>query len=403
MVAVTFRDDIFEKIINKLLTKKCEIDPLSKKYEAIINLLKFFRKNDKNLGEKIELILHKALKEKNIDLIKYFEDKIKHLNEILLSKDEVEDTYKMSRKDLEENPFSIEWNFYNMYYKKEEILIYVYEKYGQEKLDSRRANSIKKSEQMKKMMKERSENNEKMKEERRQKILDLLGDSGLFYPRGFYQADIYIENGGELNESLMLKNAKKIINTDRLIEKRKENLYEQLEMYDCMSMKKERICGSYINGNLNNLDDVIDFIRELKWLQMNTTYTSNYRRNITNEKYDSLLNKFVQVRIFNSVGKFEMHKDFLKTYSVEEFMRNKEYNTDNLGEVPILIEQRIQEVKNRREDNINLMKKLEEEREEKREEIRKKELAKKEEKKEKRREKARKARENANDKVVKNA
>jgi hypothetical protein len=386
----TFNENVFEKIINNLLTTKCEIDPMSVKYSALINLYKYLEKED---IEKLEILknqLRKKFKNTDDDFVKIMEEKIFDLNNIVLTYEEVKELYKMSNNDFENGNFTVTYNYYNRYYKKEEILNYLYNNYGQEKVDVRRINSEKKSTQMKKMMKERSEKKNNLIEDRKQEVLNILADAELFYPRALYIADHYIVNGGKLNVSAMLNNATEIIKKDRLREKKKEELYEELDKYNCLDMKKNIIFKLYFNGDLTvNLEEVVNFIRELKWLNNEAEYENYLKHSLWIEKYDSLLGKYIKIRDYDKIGKLEQSKDIVKTFVVEKYLKKKNWNLDLIGEVPPYIEKRIREVFDKRDKNEKIMQDLEKEREKKREELRKKEIERREEYKERRREKAR--------------
>ena len=272
---------------------------------------------------------------------------------------------------------------------------------GQEKLDSKRRISEYKSRQMKEMLKDKREKGERGKAERKQKIYDLLWDAGLFITNGLYEVDYYVENGGELDDKLItkiLKKAERMIKKEREQEVRRENLKEQLERYDCWDKKKDRMCVNYINGvGEYSLKDVVNYVRDMKWLEINTEYKIMLRNGVQIEKYDSLLGKYVVTREFDNI--FNNYGDMIKTYAVEKLLVNKGWDRELLGDVPPLIRKRIDEAIRKRERNDYLVGEIERERELKREELREREL----EKKRKRREEAKLRREQdkkGNDKKV---
>jgi len=402
MVLSTFDNVIFEKIISKILEKKCEIDPLSMRYETIKLLLGYLEKNNMDQYGKLRDYLERYFKEEIMEHYEdYIDNKIYVLNETLLMMEEVKDMYKFNGGDFEKGNFSVVYNYYNTYYRKEEILKYLYLNVGQEKLDSKRRISEYKSRQMKEMLKDKREKGERGKAERKQKIYDLLWDAGLFITNGLYEVDYYVENGGELDDKLItkiLKKAERMIKKEREQEVRRENLKEQLERYDCWDKKKDRMCVNYINGvGEYSLKDVVNYVRDMKWLEINTEYKIMLRNGVQIEKYDSLLGKYVVTREFDNI--FNNYGDMIKTYAVEKLLVNKGWDRELLGDVPPLIRKRIDEAIRKRERNDYLVGEIERERELKREELREREL----EKKRKRREEAKLRREQdkkGNDKKV---
>jgi len=388
MPLTTFNNVILKKIVKNILKKKCEIDPLTMRYQAIINLIEYFGNNEKK-----ELI-GKVLKENDknkfeggdyIDILNHYIDKSM---DYLLTFEEIKDLYKLTQEEINKANLTVEYNWYNGYYKKEEVMRYLYINWGQEKLDSKRRISENKSKQMREMLKDKREKGEEQEKDRKERIYEILADAGLFWPRGLYEADYYVSGGGELTKEKILrilKQAKTIIDRDRQTEIRTENLMEMLEMYDCKDKKKDTICANYCRGSSSyTLEQVVDYIREIKWLETYADYTNILKSNIRLEKYDSLLGKYVTIREYDNI--FNNYGDGVKTYAVELLLVKKGWDKELLGNVPPLIKKRIDEVIRQRGKNEEIMERLEKEREEKREEVRKREEKKKEDRKQKRRE-----------------
>ena len=389
MPLTTFNNVILKKIVKNILTKKCEIDALTMRYNAIINLNEYFGNND----EKKELI-GEVLKENDKkkfeegDYIDILNNDIDKSMDYLLTFEQVKDLYKLTYDEINKANLTVEYNWYNSYYKKEEVMRYLYVNWGQEKLDSKRRISENKSKQMRDMLKDKREKSEEQEQDRKEKIYEILGDAGLFWPRGLYEADYYVSGGGELTRDKILKilkQAKKIIDRDRETEIRTENLMEMLEMYDCKDKKKDTICVNYCRGSSSyNLKEVVNHVREMKWLETYTDYTNILKNNVRLEKYDSLLGKYVTIREYNNI--FNNYGDGIKTYAVELLLIKKNWDRELLGDVPPLIRKRINEVIRQRGKNEEIVGRLEKEREEKREEMRKNEKKKREERNQKRKE-----------------
>lgn len=391
MVILTFNDKIFSKIINNLITSKCEIDPMSFRYSAVLNLYNYLKKENNQKLEIVKKILREELKNNDDNFVKIMEEKINILNTAIISYYRARELYKLNKNDLDKGDFTVFYLSDCIYYKKEDILNYLYENLGQEKVDARRVISEKRSNLMSKMVKERSEKRENLVEYRRQEVLTILDNAGLFYPRGLYIADYYIDYGGILNVPELLKKANELIKKERDIEKRKENLYEELEKYECLDMKKNRICINYYNGILlTSLEDVVNFIRELKWLNRETEYEKYLKERISIEKYDSLLGRIVKIRNYKKIGKLDDRNDVIKTFVIEKYLKDRNWCLELVGEVPPYIKERISYVFDNLDSNMQIQQSIEKERQEKKELLRKKELEKKNAKKKKSKETSKK-------------
>jgi len=158
-----------------------------------------------------------------------------------------------------------------------------------------------------------------------------------------------------------------------------------LEMYDCKDKKKDNICANYCRGSSSyTLEQVVDYIREIKWLETFTDYTKILKSNIRLEKYDSLRGKYITIREYDNI--FNNYGDGIKTYAVELLLVKNGWNRELMGDVPPLIVKRIDEAIRQRVKNEEIIGKYEKEREEKRDDVRKREEKKKEERNQKRRE-----------------
>lgn len=166
------------------------------------------------------------------------------------------------------------------------------------------------------------------------------------------EADRFIAEGGTLNEELVLSEAKRIIDKIREEQKRKENLKDNLMKYGCMEKKTHYLCKDYIkNGESNHtLEYVVDYIRDLMWLERNTNYYSII--NSRNQIYiwDEVLGRYIYLREYDKI--FGDYNDMTKTYAVELWMdkrnirmdENWKSDLDLLSMPPPMILKRISEV-----------------------------------------------------------
>jgi len=370
-------DSAMERIIYHMLEKTCEIDAMSYRYEAIINLLKSLREEgDSELIDRMEAIIKRYVNEKmsvrnNVILSEILSNNAKRIRKYdidnlyameplmcffhyithllyvkLLPGAYVKDLYKLSNTEMSQ------LEGFDSMYSEEIVKRYIYKKYGQEKIDKKREMVDKKSENMRKLRKEESERKDRLIQERKAIILNILAEHGLHYMWAMTEADRFISEGGILNEEEVLKESKRIIDKIREEQKRKENLKDNLIKYGCMDKKTHYLCKDYIkNGESNHtLEYVVDYIRDLMWLERNTNYYSII--NSRNQIYiwDEVLQRYIYLREYDKI--FNDYNDMTKTYAVELWMdkRNIRMNEDwklDLDEAnmpPPVIIKRISEV-----------------------------------------------------------
>jgi hypothetical protein len=388
-------DSAIERIIYHMLEKTCEIDAMSFRYEAVINLLKSLREQgDIELMERVEVIIKRYINEKmsvrnNVILSEIFSNNPKRIRKYdidnlyameplmcffhyithllyvkLLPGAYVKDLYKLSNAEM------TQLEGFDSMYSEEIVKRYIYKKYGQEKIDKKREMVDKKSENMKKLRKEESERKDRMIQERKAIVLNILAEHGLHYMWAMPEADRFIAEGGILNEEEVLKEAKKIIDKIRDEQKRKENLKDNLIKYGCMDKKTHYLCKDYIkNGDSNHtLEYVVDYVRDLMWLERNTNYYSiiNSRNQIY--VWDEVLQRYIYLREYDKI--FNDYNDMTKTYAVELWMEKRNIHMDenwksDLDEMnmpPPIIMKRMTEVINKFAINKEKEKGIQEER-----------------------------------------
>jgi hypothetical protein len=348
-------DSAIEKIIYHMLEKTCEIDAMSYRYEAAINLLKSLREEgDLDLIERVETIIKRYINEKmsvrnNVILSEILSNNAKRIRKYdidnlyameplmcffhyithllyvkLLPGAYVKDLYKLSNAEM------TQLEGFDSMYSEEIVKRYIYKKYGQEKIDKKREMVDKKSENMRKLRKEESERKDRLVQERKAIVLNILAEHGLHYMWAMAEADRFIAEGGTLNEAEILRESKKIIDKIRDEQKRKENLKDNLMKYGCMEKKTHYLCKDYIKNGDNNhtLEYVVDYIRDLMWLERNTNYYSII--NSRNQIYiwDEVLQRYIYLREYDKI--FNDYNDMTKTYAVELWMekRNIRMNED---------------------------------------------------------------------------
>ena len=388
-------DSAIERIIYHMLEKSCEIDAMSYRYEAVINLLKSLREEgDSQVTERVETIIKRYVNEKmsvrnNVILSEIFSNNAKRIRKYdidnlyameplmcffhyithllyvkLLPGAYVKDLYKLSNAEM------TQLEGFDSMYSEEIVKRYICKKYGQEKIDKKREMVDKKSENMRKLRKEESERKDRMMQERKSIVLNILAEHGLHYMWAMAEADRFIAEGGTLNEEEILKESKKIIDKIREEQKRKENLKDNLIKYGCMDKKTHYLCKDYIkNGESNHtFEYVIDYIRDLMWLEHNTNYYSiiNSRNQIY--VWDEILQRYIYLREYDKI--FNDYNDMTKTYAVELWMEKKKIsmdenwklNFDDINLIPPPILKRINEAINKYEMNKEKEKAMQEER-----------------------------------------
>ena len=391
----SLNDSAIERIIYHMLEKTCEIDAMSFRYEAVINLLKSLREEgDIQLMERVEVIIKRYINEKmsvrnNVILSEIFSNNTKRIRKYdidnlyameplmcffhyithllyvkLLPGAYVKDLYKLSNAEM------TQLEGFDSMYSEEIVKRYIYKKYGQEKIDKKREMVDKKSENMKKLRKEESERKDRMIQERKAIVLNILAEHGLHYMWAMPEADRFIAEGGILNEEEVLKEAKKIIDKIRDEQKRKENLKDNLIKYGCMDKKTHYLCKDYIkNGDSNHtLEYIVDYVRDLMWLERNTNYYSiiNSRNQIY--VWDEVLQRYIYLREYDKI--FNDYNDMTKTYAVELWMEKRNIHMDenwksDLDETnmpPPIIMKRMTEVINKFAINKEKEKGIQEER-----------------------------------------
>lgn len=388
-------DSAIERIIYHMLEKSCEIDAMSYRYEAVINLLKSLREEgDSQVTERVETIIKRYVNEKmsvrnNVILSEIFSNNAKRIRKYdidnlyameplmcffhyithllyvkLLPGSYVKDLYKLSNAEM------TQLEGFDSMYSEEIVKRYICKKYGQEKIDKKREMVDKKSENMRKLRKEESERKDRMMQERKSIVLNILAEHGLHYMWAMAEADRFIAEGGTLNEEEILKESKKIIDKIREEQKRKENLKDNLIKYGCMDKKTHYLCKDYIkNGESNHtFEYVIDYIRDLMWLEHNTNYYSiiNSRNQIY--VWDEILQRYIYLREYDKI--FNDYNDMTKTYAVELWMEKKKIsmdenwklNFDDINLIPPPILKRINEAINKYGLNKEKEKAMQEER-----------------------------------------
>ena len=346
-------DSAIERIIYHMLEKTCEIDAMSYRYDAIINLLKSLKEEgNEDVIVRIEVIIKRYINDKmsvrnNVILSEILSNNAKRIRKYdidnlygnepllcffhyithllyitLLPGSYVKDLYKLSNAEM------TQLEGFDSMYSEEIVKRYIYKKYGQEKIDKKREMIDKKSENMKKLRKEESERKERMVQERKSIVLNILAEHGLHYMWSMVEADRFISEGGTLNEEELLKEAKKIIDKIREEQKRKESLKENLMKYNCMEKKTHYLCKDYIkNGESNHtLEYVVDYIRDLMWLERNTNYYSIINNRNQIYVWDEVLQRYIYLREYDKI--FNDYNDMTKTYAVELWMEKRNIRMD---------------------------------------------------------------------------
>ena len=142
------------------------------------------------------------------------------------------------------------------------------------------------------------------------------------------EADRFISEGGILKEEEIWRESKRIIDKIREEQRRKESLKDNLMKYGCMEKKTHYLCKDYIkNGDSNHtLEHVVDYIRDLMWLERNTNYYSIINNRNQIYVWDEVLGRYIYLREYDKV--FNDYNDMTKTYAVELWMEKRNIRID---------------------------------------------------------------------------
>lgn len=388
-------DSVIERIIYHMLEKTCEIDAMSFRYDAIINLLKSLKEEgDEDVLGRVEDIIKRYVNDRmsvryNVILSEILSNNVKKIRKYdidniygtepllcffhyithllyvkLLPGSYAKDLYRISNAEL------LQLEGFDSMYSEEIVKRYIYKKYGQEKIDKKREMMDKKSENMKKLRKDEGERKERLIQERKTIIYDILAQHGLHYMWAMTEAERFIAEGGTLNEGELLKESKRIIEKTREEQKRKENLKENLIKYNCMDKKTHYLCKDYIKNGASNhtLEHVVDYIRDLMWLERNTNYYIIIHNRNQIYIWDEVLQRYIYLREYDKI--FNDYNDMTKTYAVELWMEKRNIRMDENWKAdldatnmpPPVILRRMEEVVNKIGVNKEKEKAMQEER-----------------------------------------
>ena len=332
------RERVWRCILERLNRCECEVEPMSMKYRGIVNLLNIGnfegllmeiigRNNCKIVGD--DVLNNRKL------LINYYNNKLQECLKKRVYEWDVMNKYILNCVDLEQIPYS--YSFYGGEFLLEDVKKYVYEKYGQKKLDEKRKNAEKKRNAMIKMYEDKREKNELARIKRKGDIYDILAEFNLYYSQYMWEAERYIEKGGELDIKKMLEEAKNMNDYNRNKESHKERFYEKLQENGLMDMKYEDKCKKYAkSANGVEIEDFIEDLKEDRFLRMNTIYPEiDFNR----------IEKWMPIKDYYRLER--TREDIFKTFAVEKWLIKLGWDfgkMENYGEFPKKIQWRIEEV-----------------------------------------------------------
>ena len=95
-----------------------------------------------------------------------------------------------------------------------------------------------------------------------------------------------------------------------------------------MEKKTHYLCKDYIkNGESNHtLEYVVDYIRDLMWLERNTNYYSIINNRNQIYVWDEVLQRYIYLREYDKI--FNDYNDMTKTYAVELWMEKRNIRMD---------------------------------------------------------------------------
>lgn len=318
--------------------------------------------------------IHKMIKLLEDDILFCLKYRIQKLREETLTLSEAKEKYKLTTTDLDnisyyEHVHSL-YNKVCKIYVVEDIKDYINTKYGQKKLDEKRLKSEARREKLRENKKIKDEKQTAMENERRNIVIQLLGENGYYYDDDNHFASDFIYNNDQKYEpEKILELAKKL--NDMKVKKieRRELLTDELEKYGYSIRNDSFLCNEYIEYGNRDLIYVVNVMREMEFLMNHTDYQVYWKKKCL-EYYDGVLRRVVGIRKYRSL--INRPDDIYKTYAIEKYLEKVKEAGGKISECHLSpnIVWRIDEI----EKSMDINKKIEEDLEKERDERKKRNI-----------------------------
>lgn len=272
------RESVLESLFSKILEPCGEVDPESRRLDNIKNLFIYFTKYELGCVEMLKLFLVKRLGiimdnmilEDNLDLsvihpisderlIYYLDLKIGSLRGVRVSKVLVKRDYYMDEGEFQ--GINSEDIGGEKFYRLEDIKLYLSENGG---LEMRRVRRLGRRERMLRIHRENREREDRLRMERRMRVIDILGESGNYLDEYNRKAMDYINGRGELDVFGMVEMAEGLRREKVEWDDRKERLEEELMGRGLSGMDLTLEGFRYIYGMNMNLEAAVNSFEKNK-------------------------------------------------------------------------------------------------------------------------------------------
>lgn len=272
------RGSVLESLFSKILEPCGEVDPESRRLENIKNLFIYFTKYELDcveilksfLVKRLGIIMDNMILEDNLDLsvihpisderlIYYLDLKIGSLRGVRVSKVLVKRDYYMD--EVEFQGINSEDIGGEKFYRLEDIKLYLSENGG---LEMRRVRRLGRRERMLRIHRENREREDRLRLERRMRVIDILGESGNYLDEYNSKAMDYINGRGELDVFGMVEMAEGLRREKVEWDERKERLEEELMGRGLSGMNLTLEGFRYIYGMNMNLEAAVNSFEKNK-------------------------------------------------------------------------------------------------------------------------------------------
>jgi len=267
-----------ESLFIKILEPCGEVDPESRRLENIKNLFIYFTRYELDcveilksfLVKRLGIIMDNMMLEDNLDLsvihpisderlIYYLDLKIGSLRGVRVSKVLLKRDYYMDEGEFQ--GINSEDIVGDKFYRLEDIKLYLSENGG---LEMRRVRRLGRRERMLRIHRENREREDRLRLERRMRVIDILGESGNYLDEYNRKAMDYINGKGELDVFGMVEIAEGLRREKVEWDDRKERLEEELMGRGLSGMNLTLEGFRYIYGMNMNLEAAVNSFEKNK-------------------------------------------------------------------------------------------------------------------------------------------
>ena len=242
--------------------------------------------------------------------------------------------YKLSKNDLIGIPSeSYRHNLYGnecKMYAVEDLKKYVRNKYGQKLLDEKRQKSQEKGDKIRQTRAAEEERKERLWNERKQIVLDLLAKFNLYYDEGAYFTNSFINGYNQLNEERIVKEMSRFNYLKKMVERRRSVLEDELEKYGLEIREDSALCKKHIEEGYRTTEFVVNVMRDMNFIVNKTNFRNNVRYHNKNN-LPQICEKFSKI--------FDTKDDIPKTLAIYDKIAEKKLRIQE--NIPSSITQRI--------------------------------------------------------------